>query len=175
MNRRWWWLVLIIPAVIGLARLRFDVEVLNLLPDELPVVHGLKLYQKHFTSGDELVITLRASDAETAESAARLLAEFLRRETNLVANAVWRAPWQENPDQMAELTAYLWLNQPTETFAQFTNRFAPDKLAAVLRETREQLVTTLSPTDLARLGYDPFGLTRLPGSDLSGGLEFGGQ
>lgn len=113
---RWWWLVLIIPAVIGLARLRFDVEVLNLLPDELPVVHGLKLYQKHFTSGDELVITLRAPDAETAESAARQLAEFLRQETNLVASAVWQAPWQENPDQMAELTAYLWLNQhPTRS------------------------------------------------------------
>ncbi len=177
MNRkilRWWWLIPIIPVVIGLARLRFDVEVLNLLPDELPVVHGLKLYQKHFTSGDELVITLRAPDAETAESASRQLAESLRRETNLVANAVWQAPWQENPDQMAELTAYLWLNQPPETFAQLTNRLAPGKLATVLRETREQLVTTLSPTDIARLGYDPFGLTRVPGSDL-GGQESGGH
>jgi predicted exporter/lauroyl/myristoyl acyltransferase len=178
MNRRWlrwWWLVLIIPAVIGLARLRFDVEVLNLLPDELPVVHGLKLYQRHFTSDDELVITLRAPDAETAESAARQLAECLREETNLVATAVWQAPWQENPDQMAELTAYLWLNQPPELFAQLTNRLAPDKLDSVLRETRDQLVTTLSPTDIARLGYDPFGLTRLPGADLGGDPASGGQ
>jgi hypothetical protein len=35
---RWVWLLLLVPVVIGLARLRFDVEVLDLLPGDLPAV-----------------------------------------------------------------------------------------------------------------------------------------
>jgi len=178
MNRRlfrWWWLALILPLAVGLARLRFDVEVLNLLPDELPVVHGLKLYQAHFTSVRELIITLRGPDAAMAEVAARRLAESLRGETNLVAGAVWQSPLQEHPDQTAELLAYLWLNQPPEVFAQLANRLAPGKLDHVLRETRDLLSTTLSPPDLARLSYDPFGFTRLPETGLDGGTAFDPQ
>ena len=37
-RRYWFWLLLLIPVGIGLGRLRFDVEVLNLLPDDLPAV-----------------------------------------------------------------------------------------------------------------------------------------
>ncbi len=171
MNRgwlRWGWLMLIVPAVIGLARLRFDVEVLNLLPDELPTVHGLKLYQQHFQSGRELIITLRAPDGEAAEAAARQLAANLRAQTNLVARADWQAPLQEHPEQMGEVIAYLWLNQPPDEFARLTNRLAPGKLDDLLRTTREQLATTLSPTEIARLSHDPFGLTRLPATAANG-------
>lgn len=173
--KRGWWLLPAIPLLIGLACLRFDVEVLNLLPDEVPVVHGLKLYQKHFNRGRELLITLRAPDAETAEAAAQQLAEFLRQETNLVAGAVWQPPWLEDPGQMAEFIGYTWLNQPPEVFAQLTNRLAPDKLDGLLREDREHLATSMSPTEIGRLGYDPFGFTRLPESLPSSGAMIGAE
>jgi predicted exporter/lauroyl/myristoyl acyltransferase len=168
MNRRWFrwgWLLLLVPPLAGLTRLRFDVEVLHLLPGELPVVRGLQLYQRHFTSGRELLLTLRAPDAATAAAAARQLAESLRAETNLVGRADWQPPLREHPDQLPEFIACLWLNQPTAAFARLTNRLAPDRLDEVLRETRERLATTLSPVELARLSYDPFGFTRLPEAD----------
>src|SRR5438309_12117583 len=98
-SRHWLWLLALIPIGFGLARLRFDVEVLNLLPDELPVVHGLKLHQKNFTDTRELLITLRAADASAAEAATRQIAESLRAETNLVATAVWQPPWTDYPTQ----------------------------------------------------------------------------
>jgi predicted RND superfamily exporter protein len=60
--------------------------------------------------------------------------------------------------------AYLWFNQPPEVFAGLTNRLAPDKLEAALKTAREELATSLSPEEIARLSYDPFGLTRLPES-----------
>lgn len=166
--RRWWWLLFALPLVVGLARLRLDTEVLNLLPSAVPAVRGLQLYQKHFTNTRELVVTVRALDAEATENAAHLLADALRRETNLTANVVWQPPWLEHPEQMTEFIAYLWLNSPPEVFAQLTNRLAPEKLAAVAREAREQLATSMSPTDIARLSYDPFGFTRLPESALGG-------
>ena len=68
--KRWLWLLLI-PLAFGLVRLRFDVEVLNLLPSKLPVVQGLKLFQQHFAGAEELIVTLEADSAEAAEVSAR--------------------------------------------------------------------------------------------------------
>jgi len=161
-SRRWLWLILLVPIVVGLARLRFDVEVFDLLPADLPVVQGLKLYQQYFANARELIITLRASEPEQAESAARTLAERLREQTNLVASVTWEPPWLEHPGQVGELLAYIWFNQPPAIFQQLTNRLAPEELTNAIAATREQLATTLSPGEWARLGYDPFALTRLP-------------
>ncbi|HVV71087.1 MAG TPA: MMPL family transporter, partial [Verrucomicrobiae bacterium] len=161
---RWIWLLLLVPVALGLARLRFDVEIFDLLPANLDAVEGLKLYQEYFANARQLIITVRAPDSDTAERAAQSIAERLVRQTNLVAGATWEPPWVEHPEQVAELVAYLWFNQPPNVFDDLTNRLAPGKLASVLAATREQLATSLSPEDIARLSYDPFGLTRLPGN-----------
>jgi uncharacterized protein len=159
---RWWWLLLLVPIIAGLARLHLDVEMLDLLPSEVPAVQGLKIYQQHFTDARELIITVRAPDREAAEQTAKSIAENLQRATNLVATVTWQPPWQEHPEQTAELIAYLWLNQPPEKFAQLTAELSKTNLASVLAATRDQLSTTLSPNEIAQLSYDPFGLTRLP-------------
>jgi predicted RND superfamily exporter protein len=160
--KRWWWALLTVAVGIGLCRLRFDVDILNLLPPDEPTVQGLKLYQKHFTNARELVVTLRAPDAERAERLADALAARLRQQTNLVVTVSWQPPWMENPGQMAELLGCLWLNQPPESFAALTNRLAPDRLQAVLTETKEVLATSMSPMDIARRAFDPFDLLNLP-------------
>jgi predicted RND superfamily exporter protein/lauroyl/myristoyl acyltransferase len=160
--KRWWWALLIVAVGLGLCRLRFDVDILNLLPPDEPTVQGLKLYQKHFTNARELVVTLRAPDAERAERLAGALADRLRQQTNLVAGVSWQPPWMEEPGQMAELLGCLWLNQPPESFAALTNRLAPDRLQAVLTETKEVLATSMSPMDIARRAFDPFDLLNMP-------------
>ncbi len=163
--RRWLWLLLI-PVIVGLARLRFDVDVLNLLPGDLPVVRGLQLYQRHFAGANELIVTVEGDESERTEAAAKSLAEWLRREVRLVADAHWQSPWLEHPELAAELVGLAWLNQPPELFRQITNQLAqPEK---VLAETRERLANSMSPEEIARSSFDPFGLTRLPlaGSEL---------
>src|SRR5215204_356680 len=97
MFRPWWWLLLLIPLVIGAARLRLDVEVLDLLPRDLPIVRGLKLYQENFSNARELIITLEGADANELEAASRTLAEMLRRQRNLVAQVTWQPAWLEYP------------------------------------------------------------------------------
>jgi predicted RND superfamily exporter protein len=171
-SRRWLWLLLLIPIGLGFMRLRFDVEVMNLLPDEFPVVRGLKLYQTNFANARELIITVEADEAEAAENAARSIAVALRAATNLTGEVTWQPLWLEQPGQSAELVAYLWLNQPPEIFGQLTNRLSSANLPNALREAQEALTTSLSPQDLARRGYDPFNLTQLPES-VSGGNSFG--
>ncbi len=161
---RWLWLLLVVPMALGFARLRLDVDVLNLLPGDLPVVQGLKLFQEHFADARQLVITVEGSEVEGTENAARWIAERLRRETNRVASALWQPPWLEHPGQAAEIIAAAWLNQPPETFSRIVRDLDPAQLPMRLAAAREELSTSMSPTEIARLSYDPLGLTRLPES-----------
>lgn len=161
---RWIWLPLLVPIAIGLTRLHFDAEVFDLLPSDLPVVAGLKLYQENFANARELIITLQGQDSQQVEDAARNIAAALRPHTNWVNSVTWEPPWQEHPDQMSELLGYLWFNQPPKTFNQLLQRFKPAALNEAFAETRQQLATALSPEQIGRLSYDPLRLTQLPGS-----------
>ncbi len=160
--KRWWWVLLLVAIGLGACRLRFDVDILNLLPPDEPTVQGLKLYQEHFANARELIITLRAPDAGQAEQLAGELADRLRQQTNLVSEVTWQAPWMEHPEQLGELLGWLWFNQPPESFGSLTNQLAPDQLKSVLDQTKESLATSMSPMDLARHEFDPFNLLAMP-------------
>lgn len=170
---RWLWLILAVPIVIGLARLRFDVEVFDLLPGNLNTVEGLKLYQQHFANARELIVTLQGPDAEKTEAAAQAIAERLRQKTNLIATVTWQPPWLEHPEQAAELMGYLWFNQPPEAMRELARRLDPRKLPEILSAAREELSSSMSPQEIARLSYDPFGLTRLPETAAGAAPSFG--
>ncbi|MBI3191054.1 MAG: hypothetical protein HYZ36_00190, partial [Pedosphaera parvula] len=170
---RFWWLLLIVPAMVGLVRLRFGTEVLDLLPTSVRAVEGVKLYQQHFTNARELIVTIDAPNRELAAQTARALAENLRANTNLIAEVVWQPPWLEHPEQTTELIAHLWLNLSPDLFRDLALRLSETNLPAVLRTTRDDLATTLSPMEIARLSYDPFGLTRLPESVSGAAPGFG--
>ncbi|HWI59715.1 MAG TPA: MMPL family transporter, partial [Bacillota bacterium] len=160
--KKWWWLGLTALVALGICRLRFDVDVLNLLPPDLPSVQGIKLYQEHFANARELIITLRAPSGETAEALAAELAARLRRQTNLFTEVSWQPPWMEQPAQAAEIVAYLWFNQPPAVFGSLTNQLAPEHRGVLLGEAREALATSLSPMDIARRAFDPYDLLTLP-------------
>ncbi len=166
------WIVLPVLIALGLARLHFDVEVLDLLPSNNRAVEGLKLYQEHFSNARELVVTVSGPDAEQTESAARAIALKLRQQTSLVTAVTWQPPWLENPGQTAELIGYLWLNQKPEVFGQLASRLAPTNLPSTLTDTRDELAGSLSPDAVARLSYDPFKLTQLPESAANAAPSF---
>ena len=160
--KRWWWVLLLIAVGLGFCRLRFDVDVLDLLPSDEPTVAGLKLYEKHFTNARELIISLHGEDADQIQTLAGELAARLREQTNLVQEVTWQPPWMEHPEQLGELLGWLWFNQPPAAVAELTNRLAPGNLSSVLDQTKEALSTSMSPMDLGRLEYDPYNLMSLP-------------
>lgn len=163
-------LVIGIVLTAGLARLRLDTDVLSLLPADLPTVQALLVQQRHFASSGELFITLEGADPDAVEEAARSLAEDLRAAKDRVRWAVWSPPWEEHPDQAAELLATAWLSAPTSAVRELVARLSPERLPGHLAETRARLATSLSPAEIAKAGYDPLGLLEVPG--LSG-LEAG--
>jgi predicted exporter/lauroyl/myristoyl acyltransferase len=175
MNRRGWlWLLCAIPLVVGLARLRFDADIFNLLPSDLPAVRGLQLQQQNFSNARELLVTLHAADAEVAGNGARAIANHLATRTHLVRSARWQPPWLEQPADAAENLAWLWLQQPPAEFAALATKLTATNLTTVLAAARETLATSLDPQELARRSYDPFGLTQLPVASAAGaGFDLG--
>jgi predicted RND superfamily exporter protein len=160
--KRWWWIFLLVAVALGFCRLRFDVDVLDLLPSDEPSVEGLKLYEKHFTNARELVVTLRGENPDQVQRLTGELAATLRKQTNLVEEVTWQPPWMDDAQQLGELLGWLWFNQPPEAFAGLTNRLSPTNLDAVLQQTKDALSTSMSPMDLGRLEYDPYNLMSLP-------------
>jgi predicted exporter len=162
---RWWIAALAIVVAAGLWRLRFDADVLNLLPTDLPAVAGLKLYQENFANNREVVVTVESESSAETEAAAKALAEKIRQK--LGAGAVWRPPWLDQSDATAEFLAWLWLSRPPEEVAAMRERLNATNAPAALNDARERLATSLSPLDLARLSHDPFGLTQLGQGDAA--------
>ena len=153
-----------VMLIVGLFRLHFNVEVLDLLPADEPVVLGLKLYQRHFSNARELIVTIKADAPDKCEQTASSIAQALRARKDLAASVVWEPAWMENPRDAAELVASLWFNQPPEIFGELTNRLTGPQVSALLEDARDQLATSMSPLDMARRGYDPFNLLQLPDS-----------
>lgn len=171
-NRRWLWLLVLLPLVVGLLRLRLDTEVLHLLPGDLPEVKGLKLWQEHFGGSRDLLITLRSDEAESAAQVAHEIADALRAQEGLTAAVYWQAPWREHPGESAEIAAAAWLNSPTGDVAELAERLQPAKLEPALANLRSQLSTSLSPEEIGRLSYDPLQLMDVP-SLQSNAAQFG--
>ena len=82
--------------------------------------------------------------------------------------ARWQPPWLGHPADVAENLAWLWLQQPPEAVAQLAARLAPENVDAELAAALGSLASSLDPQEIARSSYDPFGLTRLPGSATGG-------
>ncbi|NJR41455.1 MAG: hypothetical protein HC767_01115 [Akkermansiaceae bacterium] len=65
----------ILFATFGLTRLRFDTDILSMLPSELPEVKGLKAFHEAFSRSDELILVIQGGedDAGTLAVAAESL------------------------------------------------------------------------------------------------------
>ncbi len=153
----------ILFASFGLTRLRFDTDILAMLPAELPEVKGLKAFHEAFSRNDELILVLQGSeqDAGTLSGAAESLGKQLEA-GGLVKHARWKPRWNEEPQGIVELLAYLWLNgDPAVTAAQ-TNRLAPANSAATIKDSLAKVATSMEGLDMVMLAHDPFGFLNHP-------------
>jgi predicted exporter len=170
------WIALIALVLLyigaGLSRISFNIDILRLLPTHLRQVEGLSLFLKNFALPDELIVTLDAPDAETAKSSAEALAKALRNHPDLVKNAVAEAPWESNPAGLSEFLSFLLLNQPEKKILEIKERLSPSQAESTAESTLEELNTTVSPQQIAILGYDPYRLfSSLSQSSLVGSTQ----
>lgn len=149
-------------VLVGLTRIRFDVDILKLLPAHLPQVEGLSLFLERFARPDELIVTVESADPATTERAAAAVATALRARPELAARVIDAPPWEQERGDIAELAAWLALSVPPERITALLRRLSPEAAPGTANRAVERLTDSFSPEDIALASYDPFGL----GADL---------
>ncbi|MEK7950017.1 MMPL family transporter [Luteolibacter soli] len=182
--RKWWLHLMLLAAVavaaLGITRLRFDTDILSMLPGELPEVKGLKAHHQAFARQDEAILLLEKEDGveddegHTPAKLAESLAAQLEKD-GVVKRARWQPQWTADPQGLSELLGYLWLNADPAEVRALADRLSPGKSQATLDAALEELATSLSGQDLAMLAHDPFGFLAHPAvADVLGSSGGGG-
>ena len=150
----------IVLGVIGISRLSYNVEILDLLPRGMAGVEGTKWFQKVYDRPDQLIVTVRSDSEEASDEAVNALAEALRQSPGLASAVRERPSWESHPEHMLELVAYAWLNAPAEKIQALEESLSPASLERTLKERLSRLGSSLDPLTVAIESNDAFGLTQ---------------
>lgn len=155
--------VSILAATAGLMRLRFDTDILSMLPGNLPEVKGLKVFHEAFSRNNELVMLIEGGEEDEGllGEAAKSLGEHLE-EKGVAKRARWQPLWMSEPEGLSELLAYLWLNgDPAVAEAQAAKLSAENSQAAI-KASLDDIATAMEGMDMVMKSHDPFGFLRHP-------------
>lgn len=166
MSRLGWASLLAVLAVAvgGLFQLRLQADIFGLLPQQLPVIRALNLYQRAFGNDREAMVVIHADSPAQAREAAELVAAHIRRH-ELSPEVLYLSPWREDLPAQAELIAALWWNSEPDAVKNLVESLRAEHLPMVLQRALQRVATSFSPIDIGRWSLDPLGLTRLPGAD----------
>jgi predicted RND superfamily exporter protein len=148
-------------AVIGIFRLRIDVDILNLLPRDNSIAQGLAEYQDKFLQAGEVVVVVQSQRAGEAGLVVDAVSKALRPDGQLIERAFWQPPANESLHDAAQFLAYLWLNANTNDVVQLRDSLRAQNLPTLLADSRQRIATSFSPTDLFLGPRDPLGLATL--------------
>ncbi len=166
----------ILAAATGLLRLRFDTDILSMMPADLPEVKGLKAFHQAFSRDNELILLIEGGEADEGAmpAAAESLAKHLVAD-GVVKRARWKPRWNDEPEGIAELLAYLWLNgDPAATRAQAT-RLAAANSEATVKASLDKIGTSMEGLSMVMLAHDPFGFLDHPAVTQLASTEQGGE
>lgn len=157
------WILLCLGATayiaLGLSRISFNVDILRLLPSQLHQVEGLSLFLRNFALPNELIITIDASDPETASNSADRVSAALSNCPGLVRRVIDAPPWEKNPATLVEFLSFLLINQSSEKTDGLIACLGPDRAQETLKTTLQDLSDSISPRDMALLSWDPYRLS----------------
>ncbi len=168
--------VAILAASAGLLRLRFDTDILSMMPADLPEVKGLKAFHQAFSRDNELIMLVEGGEADEGSmpAAAESLAKHLEAD-GVVKRARWKPRWSDEPEGIAELLAYLWLNgDPAATQAQAA-RLSPENSEATVKASLGKIGTAMEGLSMVMLAHDPFGFLDHPAVTQLTSTEQGGE
>lgn len=155
--------VSILVATAGLLRLRFDTDILSMLPGDLPEVKGLKVFHEAFSRNNELVVLIEGGEEDEGllGEAAKSLGEHLER-NGVAKRARWQPLWMSEPDGLSELLAYLWLNGDPALVEAQAAKLSPDASPATIKASLDEVATAMEGMDMVMKSHDPFGFLRHP-------------
>ncbi len=166
----------ILAASSGLLRLRFDTDILSMMPADLPEVKGLKAFHQAFSRDNELIMLIEGGEAHEGSmpAAAESLAKHLEA-GGVVKRARWKPRWSDEPEGIAELLAYLWLNGDPAATAAMAERLAPARSEATMTGSVKKIGTAMEGLSMVMLAHDPFGFLDHPAVSQLTASEQGGE
>ncbi|HEX7861637.1 MAG TPA: MMPL family transporter [Verrucomicrobiae bacterium] len=148
-------------AIIGIFRLRIDVDILNLLPADNSISRGLAEYQEKFLQAGEVIMVVQTTSSASSEGAVKEIVKALKARPELVGRVFWQPPANESLNDAAQFLAYLWLNAPTNSVAELRTDLQRESLETLLLASKERIATSFSPRDMLLAPRDPLNLSRL--------------
>ncbi len=157
-------LILLFLAFIGLSlfaykRLSFDTDPLKLLPQDMPEVRGIQLYQKHFSRQVDLIIAVEGEDDEVVDRATNTLGEFLHDDRSLAWRVAWNPPGLGNALDFNEIIAYSWWNADPAAVEMLAASLTPESTEAVLEEAVDTMASSFDAEEIVKASTDPLGIT----------------
>lgn len=169
-------IVSILAASSGLMRLKFDTDILSMMPADLPEVKGLKAFHQAFARDNELIMLVEGSEQDEGSmpAAAESLAKHLETD-GVVKRARWKPRWNDEPEGIAELLAYLWLNGDPSATQALAMRLSPNNSKATLKSSLDKIGTAMEGLSMVMLAHDPFGFLDHPAVTQLTSTEQGGE
>ncbi|MDP4779335.1 MAG: MMPL family transporter [Akkermansiaceae bacterium] len=168
-------LVVIGFSVAGLTRLRFETDILDVLPGNLPSVKALKVSQKHFDNDQRVALLLQGDGEEIYEED---VAEFVEqmREKLSPAKVLYKSELEEDPAAFGQALADIWRYAPQEDVAELVERMTDEeKLKAHLEEVKGEIRRSFDQQESTMAAYDPLGFLKHPGMEEFIGSELAFQ
>ena len=144
------------------ATLRFETELLPILPESLPSVRGLQDFSQLALGEDEVYVVPNPSlSPERREDLLRKLQPAL---SSVEGVARVGFPSEELVENAGVFAAWILLNAPPETFRQVKEMFSAEVVSKRLAELPEKLAGAVDPVEIETLRLDPLGLLEVLGS-----------
>jgi len=157
-------LVLALGAALSLLTLRFDFDVLGMLPSGSPAFDDFKTLVADFGELDELVVFAEATDPLRVRAFADA---FKARLNALDTVTLVQGTMDLERIQEGVFGEFLYNYIPVEAYDALAERLTPDGLDAQVRADRAILQAPFDLSAVALIRRDPLGLTRLAGQALS--------
>ena len=149
-------------SVAGLMRLRFETNILEVLPKDLPAVEALKVSQEYFDNDQQVILLVESETEEIFAEDAKELAMFLR-DKLAPAQVLHQSEFEENPQAFAVALAEIWRFAHPEDVAELEKRIAdPAALATHLNGVKETIRSSFDAEKSTMAAYDPLGFLQHP-------------
>ena len=149
-------------SVTGLTRLRFETDILEVLPGGLASVEALKISQKHFDNDRQVVLLLEGKGEEIDGQAVAELADHLRERLS-PAKVLYKSELEENPSSFGKGLAEIWRYAPPGEVERLSARLLDDAaLTAHIGGVKEEIRGSFDQEKSTMAAYDPLGFLGHP-------------
>jgi len=150
-------LALLAAGIWATATIRFQTELLPILPPQLPSVRGLVAFAGLVSAENEVIVVTDPSLPEDGRAALlSRLAPRLAALPGVSSVTPLGGEWAAHPEISL---AWALFNAPPEVFSRFVAALGPENIRGRLHSIPSLLSGAIDPADLVRLQLDPLGLS----------------